>query len=176
MKLGRVVDWDDDVLPSWRKHAPDSRDANADIWQRLPDGVCWVCGDIEPPDLAQLYVVGSADWFEEFGSYRVNEIATRLRAAPHGGVDPGCDFGAPSANRHRDRIGELRASLRKSSHAVPPLVLVCADVRGPFVIVDGNHRALALLQLDLLSGQPCYLGLHRNMGKFLWMQRALAGA
>lgn len=172
MKLGQVVEWEQDVFPSWRSAACNSSHTNSDIWSRLPQGVCWVSGQIELQDLAQLFVVGSQDWHEVFGSYQLQTVAEKYTADLH---DQKASLGKDDEYRHHTRIGRLIESLQHDASHISPLILAAANVQGPMVLLDGNHRALALWQLKKLAGQSCFLGLHSKMASdFLWMRRALA--
>ncbi len=177
MKLGKVVEWELDVFPCWRTAASNSSNANADIWGRLPPSVCWIEGEIEAQDVAHCYVVGSQDWQDVFGSYQLQAISARfsadqlLQAASEAPFD--------DQYHHHARIRYLCQSIANpenaSKRSLQPLILVAGNVAGPMVLLDGNHRALALLQLDKLIGQRCFLGLHSQMeSAFLWMKRALA--
>ncbi len=181
MKLGKVVEWEVEVFPSWRKAASNSSNANADIWGRLPNGVCWVAGEIEASDVAQCYVVGSQDWHDVFGSYQLAAISARYQAdqAEQAKQAEQADAQFDDKYHHHARIRYLCDSFANPENAakrtLQPLILVAGNVAGPMVLLDGNHRALALLQLDKLVGQRCYLGLHSQMeSAFLWMRRALA--
>jgi hypothetical protein len=177
MKLSKVVEWEAEVLPNWRKAATNSSHSNSDIWGRLPPGVCWVKGEIEAQDITQLYVVGSQDWHDVFGSYQLQAISacyqSNLQAVQQADFD--------DAYHHHTRIRRLFASLadqeQTTQRPLIPLILVTGNCGGPMVLLDGNHRALALLQLEKLVGQSCFLGLHSKMETdFLWMKRALANA
>lgn len=175
MKLGKVVEWEHQVLPSWRAAARNSENANADIWGRLPANVCWVEGEIEAQDVAQCYVVGSQDWHDVFGSYQLQAISKRFQADQLIPASPSVD----DKYHHHERIRHLCQSIANPENAakrqLPPLILVAANVAGPKVLLDGNHRALALLELEKFVGQRCFLGLHSQMeSEFLWMRRALA--
>lgn len=175
MKLGKVVEWEAEVLPSWRKAATNSSHSNSDIWSRLPPGVCWLKGEIEAQDVAQLYVVGSQDWHDVFGSYQLQAISARYQTDLQTAQQTDFD----DAYHHHTRIGRLLESLanqeKSAQRPLTPLILVAGDCAGPMVLLDGNHRALALLQLQKLVGQSCFLGLHSQMETaFLWMKRALA--
>lgn len=172
MKLAEVVEWEESVFPCWQKAATNSSHTNSDIWSRLPPGVCWLAGEIEEQDLAQLRVVGSQDWCDTFGSYQlqhISQIYQASQAQQQAGGDPPTD-----PCHHHARIKNLCHSLQQNPRDTAALILVAANVQGPKVLLDGNHRAIALLQLQRLVGQRCYLGLHSRMEEdFLWMRRAL---
>lgn len=172
MKAGRVVDWEQTVLPSWRRAATSSRHANSDIWSRLPAGVCWLEGELQQEDVARLHVVGSQDWFDVFGSYQLQAISARYQQDLAEAVR--IEHSADDAYHHHRKIDNLLYSLQKDCTNLSPLIMVTDNLQGPLILLDGNHRALALLQLGQLCGQRCYVGLHLQMGSdFLWMRRVL---
>lgn len=158
MKTGAVVDWQKTVMPVWRDAAKHTGHYNRDVWGRLPEDVCWFHARMEPQDIALLYVIGSEDWLKEFGSYRLLDIAGSEENI--GGY-------------HREHIHEIRRNTG-SAKTSAPLIVVAGDAAGPFVLLDGNHRAVALQLCGLLAGQECFLGLHQALAEdFVWYWRAL---
>lgn len=146
-------------MPTWRDSAQHTGHFNRDVWGRLPDGMCWFRGCIEQQDIVQLYVIGSEDWQEEFGSYQLPKIADAC-------LEPGNGY-------HQSRIRAMRQSLDEGWES-GPLVLVASDGAGPFVMIDGNHRAAALQMQGELSGRECLVGFHRRLAEdFVWYWRAL---
>ncbi|WP_338847782.1 hypothetical protein V8J88_03390 [Massilia sp. W12] len=168
MRLGRAVHWETVVLPAWRRAACSSEDANADVWRHLPPDCCWLQGEIETPDIEKMFIIGSQDWFDVFGAYQLGHIAQRIQA----------DRAAQAPDdiwQHHSHVQYLYDSYCRQSRPAQPLMLAAADARGPFVLLDGNHRALALYLLRQLVGQPCFVALHASMEQdFLWMRRALS--
>lgn len=161
MRIGRVVDWENDVLASWRRSAEGVLAPNQDVWSMLPSGVCWFDGRIERQDLEKMHVIGSNDWKDVFGSYVLKTVAAQVFEIPD---DP---------HRHSSRITGIRHALA-TGRQFEPLILTAFSGDGPFVVIEGNHRAVALAQLNLLHGQPAFIGFHRAMGtEFHWFRRAV---
>lgn len=162
MELGEVVDWDRHVLPAWRRSSR-QRSPNADVWGRLPPGVCWFQGRIADKDVGKLLMIGSQDWCEVFGSYRLTEISS-------------AGYADDDIYGHKSRVRDIRLAMTQGRQ-MEPLVLVADNGAGPFVIIDGNHRAICLHQLDRLVGQVCFVGFHHRMHTdFLWSRRAVERA
>ncbi len=177
MKLGPLVDWQAQVWPAWHaaatsmhpaSHSGSESQAHADIWGRLPADCCWLRAEIEADDVAQLLLIGSQDWFDTFGSYWLQQAVVRYQA------DCAAGLGDDVWQHHSHLQGLQRSFHQHPAHSRQPLVLAAADSSGPFMLLDGNHRAMVLLVQQQLVGHPCYLGLHARMAQdFLWMQRAL---
>lgn len=159
MELGNVVDWEQHVLAAWRRSSQRTS-PNADVWGRLPPGTCWFEARIAESDIGKLLLIGSEDWVEVFGSYRLDDVSR-------------ADYADDDTYRHKERVRSIR-SVMEQGRQMEPLVLVADSADGPFVIIDGNHRAISLHQLGKLAGQACYVGFHHRMhADFLWSRRAV---
>jgi hypothetical protein len=159
MELGDVVDWDQHVLSAWRRSSQRTS-PNADVWGRLPPGVCWFKGRITDSDVGKLLLVGSEDWYDVFGSYRQTEVSR-------------ANYADDDVYGHKARVRNIRAAMSQGRQ-MEPLVLVADSAGGPFVLIDGNHRAICLHQLGKLVGQDCFVGFHHRMhADFLWSRRAV---
>ena len=153
MKIETTADWTSDVWPCWQRaaHHPEP---NSDIWQALPSGVRWVKARIEPADINGLYLIGSSDLCDTFGSYRVSEIAREMV-----GQD---DY------RHHDRVRELIRRIEAGAE-FERLIVVAEDVSGPFVVLDGNHRCLAHWNCGTMPGVDIFLGMAPSLiRRFKW--------
>ncbi|MBF0270646.1 MAG: hypothetical protein HQL98_01035 [Magnetococcales bacterium] len=160
MQIGRAVEWHNHVLHSWHRSSGGKPQPKPEVWQPLPAGVCWFRCRMEPADCDKLYVIGSQDWKLLFGSCRLPIVA----ADPCLGTD---DY------RHKSRIQSMKKALAVGD-SFEPLILTAFSGEGPFVIIDGNHRAVALQQLGLLVGQTVFVGFHPRMGHdFVWFRRAV---
>lgn len=163
MRVGPIVDWEMDVLATWRQAAQHVEHLNRDVWSRLPAGVCWFRCHIEAQDIDQLHVIGSEDWREVFGSYKLIDITSAFSEED----DP---------YQHNSRIGSLIKTLAGGAE-IQPIIAVAASGDGPFLIIDGNHRAIAMNKLGLLAGQRCFVGFHQKIETdFLWFRRALSSS
>ena len=160
MRIIDSVSWDQDVLPAWRRAAGNAESPNADVWGKLPEGVSWFRGNIEKSDIQNLYVIGSGDWKEIFGSFSLVEIAADT---------------SPEDDKyeHRQKLRKLKYKISEGEQ-FEPMIGVSYSENGPFVIIDGNHRAVAYLRLGLLESRPIFIGLHSNMQtEFIWFMLAL---
>lgn len=161
MRIGRTVDWEQDVFAAWRRTADNAARPNSDVWGRLPEHVCWVSAWVEEIDIPRLYVIGSSDWKEVFGTYRLSEIGAKVLTSED------------DRHRHSSRIIGIGAAYA-TGREFEPVAMVSYSGEGPFVVIDGNHRAVALYRIGLLVGREVYLGLHPLIGtRFGWFRHAV---
>lgn len=161
MRITDLVSWEKDVLPAWRSAAGNAESPNSDVWGKLPEGVSWFRGSIEKLDIQKLYIIGSGDWKEIFGSFKLAEVAADTSSEN-------------DKYNHRQKLLDLQDLISKGKRFDEPIIVVSSSKKGPFVIIDGNHRALAYLRLGLLENQPIFIGLHSNIQKeFDWYKWAL---
>lgn len=159
MKLGFVVDWESDVLAAWTRSADGRVLPDKDIWSCLPEGVCWFKGNIEAQDMPNMYVIGTEGWYRAFGTHRLLDIVRPSRILRHD-------------SHQMQRVRRMMDSLHEEW--VPePIIMVASAASGPFVIIDGNHRTLALQFTNSLVQQPCYVGFHLKISTdFIWYREA----
>ena len=163
MRFGRVVSWENDVFAAWRRASNNAMRPNSDVWGKLPEHVCWLTARVEQIDIPRLYVIGSSDWKEVFGSYRLSEIA----AKPLTGTD--------DKHKHSSRIVGI-SSAYSAGKQFEPVVMVSFSGEGPFVVIDGNHRAVGMHRAGLLVGREVFVGLHPAIGSgYGWFKQAVVG-
>ena len=159
MRIAQEVTWDADVFPCWRRSANNAPRPNSDIWGRLPPGVRWSDAELEGSDADRLYLIGSADLKETFGSYRICEI--------RGSQEIRDRF------NHWVRVRAIRDALLRGQPFERP-ILVAESGEGPFVIIDGNHRCVARYLEQRLVGLPVYLGVMSGLNRaYCWARQAL---
>jgi len=147
MQIINSVGWEKTVLPIWNSTHPSLVEPNKFIWTQFPSDLVWHSALIESGDIDQICVIGSSDWFDVFQTYRLKKLCQTFDAA----VIP------KDTSKHVDRIKALQ-SYFATGKTLAPLILIAPDNRGPYVIVDGNHRASALLLNGDLVGQQVMIG------------------
>lgn len=124
MKFGKIVPWQR-VLLSWQVESRMDPRPNSDVWGKLPgegENVCWFECVIEESDRSRLYVIGSSDWKNLFGSYRAEKIATALDG--------------PDEHQHKERIKGIAGAI-KGGKKFEPSAFVSSSLDGPFVASTG---------------------------------------
>ncbi|HEY2252451.1 MAG TPA: hypothetical protein VGH74_15365 [Planctomycetaceae bacterium] len=162
MRLGRVVDFKSDVIGTSRRSGRKSPRLDSDIWRKLPAETCWFSCHIEPCDIEKIFVYAGREWKEAFGTFSLNAVAA-------------ANLAEDDQNHHKSRIEHLMHTLA-SGHKYQSLALMAFSGAGPYVMIDGCHRAAAMLRLGMLAGQSCYVGFHQDVGKdHAWFRHALCG-
>jgi uncharacterized protein YjbI with pentapeptide repeats len=181
MRLGRVVDFKSDVVGTSRRSGRKSLRSESDIWRKLPEGTCWFACHLEPSDIEKIFVYADREWKEAFGTFNLNAVGqANLEGAnlERANLRPVSLHPANLANdqcRHEPRIERLMHTLA-TGHKFRSLALTAFSAEGPFVVIDGSHRAAAMLRLGILAGQSCYVGFHQQIGKdHAWFRYALCG-
>lgn len=127
----------------------------------LPPGVIWRFATIEECDVQKILVIGSGDWEKTFGTYVLSKIAQQNFAGPD------------DKEKHKSRIREIGKKYA-NGETLGPIILVCISQDGPFVIIDGNHRAVAAFQQMDLVGQRVYVGvMPPNGAQYIWYQQSV---
>jgi hypothetical protein len=145
MRIGRVLDWETEVLDIWTKGSPEGYLPSEGLIKEFPQGICWMAGVIEPDDIEKLLVIAAADWQQLFGTFQLADIARRI---PETGDDE---------HRHYSRIRELTRLAEAGQPFYPP-ILVAKSGQGPFVIIDGNHRVLGMQRAKSVLGKQVIIG------------------
>lgn len=162
MRFGQVVRWGSDVLPAWQRAAHNGF-TNPDVWGVLPDRVCWISARVETSDISKMYVIGSPDWKDVFGTYRVEAIAAQAMAGPD------------DQHRHKSRIIGI-GSAYSEGFMFEKIAMVASSGEGPFVVINGNHRAVGSHRVDRLVGLDVFVGLHADMeSDYQWFRWAVGG-
>lgn len=159
MKLGASVSWERDVFPCWQRSANNAARPNSDVWGPFPLGICWYEANVEEADIPLLYLIGSSDLCESFGSYRIADIDRAMAG--------------DDQHNHKVRVRALSQAIRAGRSFERP-VAVGNSGTGPFVLIDGNHRALAFYAEQRLQGLELYLGILPGMThayKWAWPAR-----
>lgn len=146
MRIKAMITWEM-VLHAWQKESNNCPRPNSDVWGILPGqgkDVAWFQCNLESTDQDSLFVIGSGDWKEVFGSYRASAVATSLSD-----VD--------DKHRHSSRIHGI-AKRMKDGHRFYPPALVASSATGPFVAIDGNHRIIASIKAGIFDGLDVHVG------------------
>lgn len=163
MRLLQQADWVGEVLPAWQIAAGARSMPNAPVSEALPPGLVWWRAKVEASDIPLMHLLGALDWELAYGTYRLPRVAQRRSTRD----DLFC---------HEQRIAQLQIALDAGAD-MAALHVVAPAVGGPYVLVDGNHRAVALLRHGALVDQPVYLGVHPQIEEaFTWYAHSVQGS
>ena len=158
MRVELAVSWDQHVFPCWRRSANNAPSPNSDVWRPLPSNLAWFEAQLESNDISGIFLIGSSDLEETFGSYRIVDINPSMIG--------------DDRHNHRSRIRSLSESILNGHRHERPIIVSQSGL-GPFVIIDGNHRCLAYYSLQRLPGLQVYLGMAPGLiENYVWARSA----
>jgi hypothetical protein len=110
----------------------------------LPPDLTYEKVGVEKGDLDGLYIIPSGDWFLDAGrTFRLEDTLANLRPGRGGDI-----FGRDESFTHYTDVVARRRRLEERGTDHEFLVLVGDGSGPPYTIIDGTHRASALLQMD----------------------------
>ena len=113
----------------------------------LPDDPLVQRVKIEEGDLRELYIVPTPDWYLDTGhTFRLPDTVENLKSGR------GYNFGnGPKDIGHHQKVIEIAANFTDCDPETTKqaLILVSPTKDGPYIIIDGTHRATALYRNHL---------------------------
>jgi O-antigen/teichoic acid export membrane protein len=137
------------------------------LWKQLPADTEWYEVEMEPKDLERIRVFPRAQWRRfAAGDFDLTQVAHRI-------VDDRYRAGASAA--FLAKIDDLRDHLHQE-YAAGAILLIGLDERGPFTILDGNHRLVAAAQTSspVLNRFRFFCGLSPKMAQCCWFRTNVA--
>jgi len=137
------------------------------LWKQLPEDTEWYELEVEPRDLERIRVFPRAQWRRlAAGDFDLTQVAQRITDDR---------YRAGASETFLAKIDDLRDRLEHKSSA-GAVLLIGLDERGPFTILDGNHRLVAamLTSPSALSGFRFFCGLSPRMDRCCWYRTNVA--
>jgi O-antigen/teichoic acid export membrane protein len=131
------------------------------LWRELPKGTEWFEVELRSADLRQIRVFPRAQWRKlAHGDFGITEV---IRSIDRGRC---LEVGEQS---FFVKIQRLRAWLERGGDP-GVILLIGMDARGPFTILDGNHRLVAatLSSADTVKRVRFFCGLSTRMAECCW--------
>ena len=133
------------------------------LMKRLPSDIKWHRGEIEESDTEHLFMMPVWDWFLDSGrTFRLKDVPASV-ADSREARRPKNSY--TLAAQHGKVIKEMLNSPNKLAEG---LVILSSGFGGPFSIIEGTHRSVALLIKKQLTGWPCFLGISAAMANCPW--------
>lgn len=138
-------------------------DWRSDIKSPLPSDIRWHEAVIEQADVSHLFIISSDDWADiSRRTFLLRSVAENLNDA----------FSNKDSLRISSDVQKKLSFLESGGTLDTKLVLVSDKVSGPFTVIEGNRRAVALLCLNKLVGTRIYLGISRGIRDYVWSRYA----
>ena len=159
MKIIKKVS-QDDVLNHWKSvEGFTTDDFRSDIRDPLPTDLDWALAVVEESDVDLLFVISSDDWRKEGLCIPNFKLATVVANYSR--------TSSPDGKYADIRVKEmLFASDLKALDT--KLFLVAPSINGPFTLIEGNKRAIALSKLGKLVGLETFCGISPEIKGYHW--------
>jgi len=158
-KLVTDPDIEDDEQNSVRRALFNVR--HGQLWRELPSDTQWFEAEIRANDLDRLQVFPRAQWRKlARGDYGLPQVAQRV-------LDE--RYRKRTTEAFLGKIDDLRAHLRQDFNG-SAVLLIGVRESGPFTILDGNHRMVAVMLTshDSLKRFRFFCGLSPRMARCCW--------
>lgn len=125
----------------------------------LPQDMKWFLAGIEKEDLPYTYIISSDDWRED----KICTLDFKLLTAISNYKISNYNIGKYKNIREKEIIFQNNIDgLDKK------FIFVSPSQSGPFTIIEGNKRAIALGILGKLSNLEIYLGISPRIKNYFW--------
>lgn len=135
----------------------------SDIKSPLPNDLQWYKAEIEEGDLNHIYMISSGDW---------SEISNKTFLA----LNVSENLNAQTQNDNTIRISkdikQKISFLENGGCFDTKFVAVSHNNQGPFTLIEGNRRAVALIWLNNLIGTRIFLGISKQVKSYKWARYA----
>lgn len=150
----------DDVWNYWKTvEGFTTDDFRLDIRKPLPDDLDWVLAIVEKEDVDSFFIISSDDWKQEKLCNPDFKLITAITNYSN----------TPSSNGKYGDIRTKELLLSSDQNALDTkLILVSPSKRGPFTIIEGNKRAIALGKLRKIVGLEVFCGISPSIKDYLW--------
>ena len=131
------------------------------ILARLPAELEWHESEFEPQDVDKLYILPVFDWYMDTGeTFKVSDTLIHL---------------SDTRGYHLPQLGSAEVLHFQTVNKIiesPPedfgeVILIASSQDGPYTVIDGTHRSVALLKMGKLIGSDCFVGVG-NLSQCIW--------
>ena len=158
--IQRNVSQEEDVWPHWCYVQDNIRDP------LLNYDLIWHLCEIEEKDLDQLFIISSGDWWDISGNtFLVRDVVNCLNNKTN---NPDTKGTIKNIKEHKIKILESGGDFRTK----PITVTNCPDLGGPFTLVDGNKRSVALCKCNKLVGYQIFVGTSPCIRYYRWAENS----
>ena len=137
------------------------------LWRELPKDTQWFEVEVRKADLDRIYVFPRAYWRKlAHGNFALPGVVQQIVTEPSSNA---------AAEAFRSKIRNLRGLIADEKD-LGAILLIGRELRGPFAILDGNHRvaAAALLENGAVQKFRFFCGLSPKMANCCWYETNFA--
>ena len=118
----------------------------------------WYRGEIEKADIEHIFNISSDDWKQDGICVPDFKLMTSSRNIQN----------SFQGNKQRDILNKLNTFQDKPELLDKVLFLVADKLDGPFTLIEGNRRGVALCILENLAGIEVFLGVSPSIKSYKW--------
>lgn len=159
MKIIRKVS-QDDVWNHWKSvEGFTADDFRSDIRDPLPTDLDWALAVVEESDVDLLFVISSDDWRKEGLCIPDFKLSTAI-----------VNYSRTSSadGKYADIHTKEKLFVANLNALDTKLFLVAPSIEGPFTLIEGNKRAIALGKLGNLVGLETFCGISPEIKDYHW--------
>lgn len=122
-------------------------------------GLTWSLNTINSSDINKFFVISSDDWLQDglcIPDFRLTTAINNFKQSPK------------KTEKHKNISDKQDIFKSDSDKLDTKLILVAPSRQGPFTIIEGNKRSVALGSLDRLNGLKIYLGVSPHIESYIW--------
>lgn len=137
------------------------------IWERsnivFPivayNDLVWNLTEIEDADIDKIYICSSDDWLTEGLCFPDFKLITAIENYKKSNFSYG---------KYADIKAKEDIFTKNLNGLDTKLILVADNITGPFTLIEGCKRSVALGKLSLLVGIKVYLGISLGIKTYIW--------
>jgi len=119
----------------------------------------WFSATTEQEDIKSMFIISSGDWSTEglcVPNFLLTTAVENYKNTPH------------QSGKFKDIDEKERLFASDPLILDTKLILVAPEEAGPYTIIEGNKRAVALQNLNKMVGLEVYLGVSPNIKTYVW--------
>lgn len=166
MKLLKQVD-QNEVFNHWEnvENINISQGDRSDIVSPLLsyDDLQWNLTNLEEADLNKIYIISSDDWMTDKVCVPDFRLTTAIKNYQNS---------TKSQGKFADILAKEQIFKSNSDILDTKLILVSLNQEGPYTLIEGNKRSVALGNLGKLVGLEVYLGSSPSIKNYVWSRHS----
>jgi len=155
----------DEAWDHWKKVENFSNsDFRLDIRKPLPTDLQWYTAFLETPDIGKVFIISSDDWKGDHLCVSDFKLLTAMS-----------NYKVSLNNMGKyDDIRKKEIIFKNDLNGIDTkLIFVAPDTNGPFTIIEGNKRAIALGCLGKLNNLEIFLGVSSEIKHYCWARYSI---
>lgn len=164
MKIIKEIN-QDEILNHWKRVENFSNnDFRSDIRDPLPNDLQWYVASIETLDIGKIFIISSDDWRGDHLCVPNFKLLTAIS-----------NYKVSLNNTEKyDNIRKKEIIFKNDLNGIDTkLIFVAPSKNGPFTIIEGNKRAIALGCLGGLTSLEIFLGVSSEIKKYCWARYSI---